>query len=165
MNRKCLLIWKWNIHFLFHRFVRRGFFECSIESIPEKKRKKINLSRNSKYYMKKLLPDTSGIAVDSQVIWSCNSTAWKINFYRSETESILRMFFFFFFPTFAASDFELWALLYFLHSVKASLKNCSFGHNIRISALEIWSSECYGIGIIAFTIFFLMFCWKVEYFM
>ncbi|KAB1214918.1 putative amino-acid acetyltransferase NAGS2, chloroplastic [Morella rubra] len=49
-------------------FVRRGFFECSIESIPEKKRKKINLSRNSKYYMKKLLPDTSGIAVDSQVI-------------------------------------------------------------------------------------------------
>ncbi|KAF3439069.1 hypothetical protein FNV43_RR17344 [Rhamnella rubrinervis] len=45
-------------------FVRRGFSECSIESIPEKRRRKINLSRNSKYYTKKLLPDTSGIKVD-----------------------------------------------------------------------------------------------------
>ncbi|KAJ7944534.1 Amino acid acetyltransferase(N-acetylglutamate synthase)-like protein [Quillaja saponaria] len=45
-------------------FVRRGFSECSIESIPEKRRKKINLSRNSKYYMKKLLPNTSGITID-----------------------------------------------------------------------------------------------------
>uniref|UniRef100_A0A5B6Z401 amino-acid N-acetyltransferase n=1 Tax=Davidia involucrata TaxID=16924 RepID=A0A5B6Z401_DAVIN len=45
-------------------FVRRGFSECSIESIPEERRKKINLSRKSKYYMKKLLPDTSGISFD-----------------------------------------------------------------------------------------------------
>ncbi|KAI4315081.1 hypothetical protein L6164_027927 [Bauhinia variegata] len=44
-------------------FVRRGFSECSIDLIPEKRRKKINLSRNSKYYMKKLLPNTSGITV------------------------------------------------------------------------------------------------------
>ncbi|VVA23381.1 PREDICTED: amino-acid [Prunus dulcis] len=42
-------------------FVRRGFSECSIESIPEKRRRKINLSRKSKYYSKQLLPDTSGI--------------------------------------------------------------------------------------------------------
>ncbi|XP_024025459.1 probable amino-acid acetyltransferase NAGS2, chloroplastic isoform X1 [Morus notabilis] len=46
-------------------FVRRGFSECSIESIPNKRRKSINLSRNSKYYMKKLLPDTSGITINS----------------------------------------------------------------------------------------------------
>ncbi|XP_058006208.1 probable amino-acid acetyltransferase NAGS2, chloroplastic isoform X2 [Hevea brasiliensis] len=45
-------------------FKRRGFSECSIDMIPEKKRKKINLSRNSKYYMKKLLPNTSGITVN-----------------------------------------------------------------------------------------------------
>ncbi|MED6204959.1 putative amino-acid acetyltransferase nags2, chloroplastic [Stylosanthes scabra] len=44
-------------------FVRRGFSECSIDAIPEKRRKMINLSRNSKYYMKKLLPNTSGITV------------------------------------------------------------------------------------------------------
>ncbi|XP_047155081.1 probable amino-acid acetyltransferase NAGS1, chloroplastic isoform X2 [Vigna umbellata] len=44
-------------------FVRRGFSECSIDYIPEKKRRKINLSRNSKYYMKKLLPNKSGITV------------------------------------------------------------------------------------------------------
>ncbi|KAK7330946.1 hypothetical protein VNO77_25152 [Canavalia gladiata] len=44
-------------------FVRRGFSECSIDSIPEKKRKTINLSRKSKYYMKKLLPIKSGIIV------------------------------------------------------------------------------------------------------
>ncbi|XP_061338885.1 probable amino-acid acetyltransferase NAGS1, chloroplastic isoform X2 [Gastrolobium bilobum] len=44
-------------------FVRRGFSECSIDYIPEKKRKMINLSRNSKYYMKKLLPNKSGIIV------------------------------------------------------------------------------------------------------
>ncbi|XP_011657907.1 probable amino-acid acetyltransferase NAGS2, chloroplastic isoform X2 [Cucumis sativus] len=42
-------------------FVRRGFSECSFESIPEKRRSKINLSRNSKYYMKKLLPDRNRI--------------------------------------------------------------------------------------------------------
>ncbi|XP_030497923.2 probable amino-acid acetyltransferase NAGS2, chloroplastic isoform X2 [Cannabis sativa] len=46
-------------------FVRRGFSECSIESIPEQRRKRINLSRKSKYYMKKLLPDTSGITIKS----------------------------------------------------------------------------------------------------
>ncbi|XP_062004870.1 probable amino-acid acetyltransferase NAGS1, chloroplastic isoform X3 [Rosa rugosa] len=45
-------------------FKRRGFSECSIESIPEKRRERINLSRRSKYYMKQLLPDTSGITVD-----------------------------------------------------------------------------------------------------
>ncbi|KAL5729649.1 amino-acid N-acetyltransferase [Ranunculus cassubicifolius] len=44
-------------------FVRRGFVECSWESIPEEKRKKINLSRRSKYYMKTLQPDRSGILV------------------------------------------------------------------------------------------------------
>ncbi|XP_010437198.1 PREDICTED: probable amino-acid acetyltransferase NAGS2, chloroplastic isoform X3 [Camelina sativa] len=44
-------------------FVRRGFQECSIEIIPETRRQRINLSRNSKYYMKKLLPDRSGISV------------------------------------------------------------------------------------------------------
>jgi len=42
-------------------FVRRGFSECSIDSLPVERRKKINLSRRSKYYMKKLLPDMSGI--------------------------------------------------------------------------------------------------------
>ncbi|XP_050944753.1 probable amino-acid acetyltransferase NAGS2, chloroplastic isoform X2 [Cucumis melo] len=42
-------------------FVRRGFSECSFESIPEKRRSKINLSRKSKYYMKKLLPDRNRI--------------------------------------------------------------------------------------------------------
>ncbi|GAV67992.1 LOW QUALITY PROTEIN: Acetyltransf_1 domain-containing protein/AA_kinase domain-containing protein/DUF2215 domain-containing protein [Cephalotus follicularis] len=45
-------------------FRSRGFSECSIEYLPEERRKKINLSRNSKYYMKKLLPDTSGITVN-----------------------------------------------------------------------------------------------------
>ncbi|MCE3050197.1 putative amino-acid acetyltransferase nags1, chloroplastic [Datura stramonium] len=40
-------------------FVRRGFSECSIDRIPSQRRKKINLSRRSKYYMKKLLPDRS----------------------------------------------------------------------------------------------------------
>ncbi|KAL6227495.1 hypothetical protein ACLB2K_001452 [Fragaria x ananassa] len=48
-------------------FKRRGFSECSIESIPEKRREKINLSRRSKYYMKQLIPDTSGITVDRVV--------------------------------------------------------------------------------------------------
>ncbi|XP_010526717.1 PREDICTED: probable amino-acid acetyltransferase NAGS1, chloroplastic isoform X2 [Tarenaya hassleriana] len=43
-------------------FVRRGFRECSIEMIPEARRKRINLSRRSKYYIKKLLPDRSGIS-------------------------------------------------------------------------------------------------------
>ncbi|VVA26089.1 PREDICTED: amino-acid [Prunus dulcis] len=35
-------------------FKRHGYFECSIESIPEKRRGKINLSRGSTYYMKQL---------------------------------------------------------------------------------------------------------------
>ncbi|CAN6294582.1 unnamed protein product [Urochloa humidicola] len=35
-------------------FVRRGFKECSIESLPAVRRKRINLSRGSKYYMKRL---------------------------------------------------------------------------------------------------------------
>ncbi|EPS62026.1 n-acetyl-glutamate synthase, partial [Genlisea aurea] len=42
-------------------FVRRGFSECSIECIPEERRKRINVSRRSKYYTKRLLPDRSGI--------------------------------------------------------------------------------------------------------
>ncbi|CAN1342994.1 Probable amino-acid acetyltransferase NAGS2, chloroplastic [Linum perenne] len=51
-------------------FTRRGFSECSIEMIPEQRRKKINLSRNSKYYMKRLLPDTSGITLtNKQFSW------------------------------------------------------------------------------------------------
>ncbi|XP_042972550.1 probable amino-acid acetyltransferase NAGS2, chloroplastic isoform X3 [Carya illinoinensis] len=49
-------------------FVRRGFSECSIESIPEKKRKKINLSRKSKYYMKKLQPDSCRVILDKAVV-------------------------------------------------------------------------------------------------
>ncbi|CAN6450131.1 unnamed protein product [Victoria cruziana] len=44
-------------------FFRRGFRQCSLESIPEAKRKKINLSRGSKYYMKNLQPEHSGITV------------------------------------------------------------------------------------------------------
>ncbi|RDX77654.1 putative amino-acid acetyltransferase NAGS2, chloroplastic, partial [Mucuna pruriens] len=47
----------------YNTFVRRGFSECSIDYIPEKKKRMINLSRNSKYYMKKLLPNKSGITV------------------------------------------------------------------------------------------------------
>lgn len=49
-------------------FARRGFSECSIGYIPQEKRKKINLSRKSKYYMKKLLPDMSGIRVDAAAL-------------------------------------------------------------------------------------------------
>ncbi|XP_022739447.1 probable amino-acid acetyltransferase NAGS1, chloroplastic isoform X2 [Durio zibethinus] len=45
-------------------FVRRGFRECTIDMIPDERRKSINLSRKSKYYMKKLLPDRSGITAD-----------------------------------------------------------------------------------------------------
>ncbi|XP_058080244.1 probable amino-acid acetyltransferase NAGS1, chloroplastic isoform X2 [Magnolia sinica] len=45
-------------------FVRRGFSECPFESIPEARRKRINLSRGSKYYMKKLQPERSGIPLD-----------------------------------------------------------------------------------------------------
>ncbi|VFQ58341.1 unnamed protein product [Cuscuta campestris] len=42
-------------------FVRRGFSECSVDQIPVERRKRINLSRGSKYYMKRLQPDRSGI--------------------------------------------------------------------------------------------------------
>lgn len=35
-------------------FVRRGFKECSIESLPAQRRKRIDLSRGSKYYIKRL---------------------------------------------------------------------------------------------------------------
>ncbi|XP_039005121.1 probable amino-acid acetyltransferase NAGS1, chloroplastic isoform X2 [Hibiscus syriacus] len=45
-------------------FVRRGFTECSIDMIPEERRKRINLSRKSKYYMKKLVPNGSGITAN-----------------------------------------------------------------------------------------------------
>ncbi|KAK4749442.1 hypothetical protein SAY87_026891 [Trapa incisa] len=45
-------------------FVRRGFSECSINLIPKKRRKGINLSRNSKYYWKKLTPNKRGITVN-----------------------------------------------------------------------------------------------------
>ncbi|KAI4324826.1 hypothetical protein MLD38_030278 [Melastoma candidum] len=48
-------------------FVRRGFSECSIDLLPERRRKKINLSRNSKYYSKKLVPSTNGIAFGTTV--------------------------------------------------------------------------------------------------
>ncbi|MBA0715876.1 hypothetical protein Golax_014754, partial [Gossypium laxum] len=45
-------------------FERRGFKECSIDMIPDKRRLRINLPRKSKYYMKKFLADRSGIVAD-----------------------------------------------------------------------------------------------------
>ncbi|WOK93121.1 putative amino-acid acetyltransferase NAGS2, chloroplastic [Canna indica] len=45
-------------------FVRRGFTECSIESIPAERRKNINFSRGSKYYMKKLQMEEGGITIN-----------------------------------------------------------------------------------------------------
>ncbi|KZV29893.1 hypothetical protein F511_17317 [Dorcoceras hygrometricum] len=48
-------------------FVRRGFLECSIESIPEPRRNRIDISRRSKYYMKNIRPDTSGIPLNGSV--------------------------------------------------------------------------------------------------
>ncbi|KAJ6815909.1 putative amino-acid acetyltransferase NAGS2, chloroplastic [Iris pallida] len=45
-------------------FVRRGFSECSIESIPLERRRRINLSRGSKYYMKKLQVQQGGITIE-----------------------------------------------------------------------------------------------------
>ncbi|XP_008795648.2 probable amino-acid acetyltransferase NAGS1, chloroplastic isoform X1 [Phoenix dactylifera] len=45
-------------------FVRRGFSECSIESIPDERRKKINFLRGSKYYMKNLQPEQGGITIN-----------------------------------------------------------------------------------------------------
>ncbi|GAB2282718.1 Probable amino-acid acetyltransferase nags1, chloroplastic [Dionaea muscipula] len=44
-------------------FVRRGFSECSVDCIPEERKKRINFSRKSKYYTKMLQPDKSGITV------------------------------------------------------------------------------------------------------
>ncbi|XP_039832423.1 probable amino-acid acetyltransferase NAGS2, chloroplastic isoform X2 [Panicum virgatum] len=49
-------------------FVRRGFSECSIESIPEQRRKRINLSRGSKYYIKQLQPKHAGVTTNNFVI-------------------------------------------------------------------------------------------------
>ncbi|KAF8668584.1 hypothetical protein HU200_051756 [Digitaria exilis] len=49
-------------------FVRRGFSECSIESIPEQRRKRINLSRGSKYYIKQLQPKHAGVITNNFVI-------------------------------------------------------------------------------------------------
>ncbi|CAH9142451.1 unnamed protein product [Cuscuta epithymum] len=46
-------------------FVRRGFSECCVDQIPVERRKRINLSRGSKYYIKRLQPDTSGIRFGS----------------------------------------------------------------------------------------------------
>ncbi|OEL13491.1 putative amino-acid acetyltransferase NAGS2, chloroplastic [Dichanthelium oligosanthes] len=48
-------------------FVRRGFSECSIESIPEQRRKRINLSRGSKYYIKQLQPKHAGVTTNNFV--------------------------------------------------------------------------------------------------
>lgn len=45
-------------------FVSRGFSECLIDSIPESRRTKINLTRGSKYYIKKLQPIYDRITVD-----------------------------------------------------------------------------------------------------
>ncbi|XP_078164477.1 putative amino-acid acetyltransferase NAGS1, chloroplastic [Carex rostrata] len=45
-------------------FERRGFSECSMESLPEEKRKKINKSRGSKCYMKTLQPEQGGISIN-----------------------------------------------------------------------------------------------------
>ncbi|CAN6176009.1 unnamed protein product [Urochloa humidicola] len=49
-------------------FVRRGFSECSIESIPEQRRKRINLSRGSKYYIKQLQPKHAGVTTNNFII-------------------------------------------------------------------------------------------------
>ncbi|KAL0919674.1 hypothetical protein M5K25_011787 [Dendrobium thyrsiflorum] len=48
-------------------FVRRGFRACSFESIPEERRKNINLSRGSKYYMKYLQNDVGGISINNSI--------------------------------------------------------------------------------------------------
>jgi hypothetical protein len=67
----------WCLFLKWRRFVRRGFSACSIESIPEQRRKRINLSRGSKYYIKELQPKHAGVTVnnfvgrwqDSQGLW------------------------------------------------------------------------------------------------
>lgn len=45
-------------------FVSRGFLECTIDSIPESRRTRINLTRGSKYYIKKLQPIYNRVIVD-----------------------------------------------------------------------------------------------------
>lgn len=54
---------------MFDRFVRRGFYACSIDKIPEDRRKKINLSRGSKYYMKNLSPDFTASAANGARVY------------------------------------------------------------------------------------------------
>ncbi|XP_072973055.1 probable amino-acid acetyltransferase NAGS2, chloroplastic [Typha angustifolia] len=49
-------------------FVRRGFSECSIESVPLERRKIINLSHGSKCYVKKLQPEHGGSPVNDFAI-------------------------------------------------------------------------------------------------
>lgn len=59
------------------RFVRRGFSECSIECIPEQRRKRINLSRGSKYYIKQLQPKPAGVNANNFVIrWLSMHGVW-----------------------------------------------------------------------------------------
>ncbi|PKU71941.1 probable amino-acid acetyltransferase NAGS2, chloroplastic isoform X1 [Dendrobium catenatum] len=48
-------------------FVRRGFRACFFESIPEERRKNINLSRGSKYYLKYLQHDVGGISINNSI--------------------------------------------------------------------------------------------------
>lgn len=47
-------------------FVRRGFSQCAIDFIPEKRQEKINLARGSKYYIKELIPRNVEIGIPSQ---------------------------------------------------------------------------------------------------
>ena len=48
---------------MYDRFARRGFTECTIESIPSERRKRIDLSRGSKYYIKELQHEFGGTAI------------------------------------------------------------------------------------------------------
>ncbi|KAL3688994.1 hypothetical protein R1sor_015303 [Riccia sorocarpa] len=40
-------------------FVHRGFSECTVESLPEERRKRINFARGAKYYVKHLTKDVT----------------------------------------------------------------------------------------------------------
>ncbi|BBN08630.1 amino-acid N-acetyltransferase [Marchantia polymorpha subsp. ruderalis] len=42
-------------------FVHRGFSECTVESLPEERRKKINFARGAKYYIKHLSADSNNL--------------------------------------------------------------------------------------------------------
>lgn len=53
---------------MYDRFARRGFTECSIESIPRERRERIDLSRGSKYYIKELQPEFGGTAIPDYAI-------------------------------------------------------------------------------------------------